>query len=516
MLAAQLTQLHDDAPAGLAQALAVVDGVDDTLTRGLARVAEPDAAAWAALAEAVGGTPMAARAGEAVRAATTGALTEEHLTVLAGARAALLGAVHDALLDRLDTTLHRSRVPWAAATGTPPDTTDAGAPTGATAPGAPTGTATGTAADAIPGAAAVATAPGPPIGTATGRPADAAPARAGARAWLHELTLTGWRGADHELLSGAAAPVEAALAAPALRRLAVLLDGLAAELRAGLPVTDPARLPARRWADLWTRGVLLAAGAAAEATAPEQVSGRLLPLGVDVHEHDTAFQAQLHALLEPAGGGTPRLVRVTVGAAKVATIVGPAGWRLLEACPVLLKALAERRSMTVTDLPAYGGDLHWVDARAELAEPADPFATARVLLAGATAAATPPLQRHPAAIAEPVLVEGRVVRDAAGDLVVDLDGAVIPLAADRLPAAGPLTPTLLAAATACLGLLRWDDDRWLLQPLAVRATVKRQAVEAHNGDWACGVTDTKAAKAEARAGDAVAVLRERAGRLLRR
>ncbi|MFI5833677.1 hypothetical protein ACIA5A_08355 [Micromonospora sp. NPDC051300] len=516
MLAAQLTQLDADAPAGLDEALAVVDAVDDTLVRGLARVAEPDAAAWAALAGAVAGTPLADRAAEAVRAAATGALTEEHLAVLAGARAALLGAVHDALLDRLDTALHRSRSRWAAATGTPA-VTSAGTPPN-TAGGTPAeAVLAGTPADAglgdTPPEAALA---GTPAQAAPERmPAEGGPARAGARAWLHELALAGWRGADHELLSGAAAPVEAALAEPALRRLAVLLDGLAAELRAELPVTDPARVPVRRWADLWGRAVLLAEGAAAEATPPEPVSGRLLPLGVDVHEHDTAFQAQVHALLEPAGGGAPRLVRVTVAAAKVATIVGPAGWRLLEAYPVLLKALAERRALTVTDLSAHGGDLHWVDARAELAEPADPFATARVLLAGATAAASPPLHRHPAAIAEPVLVEGRVVRDGDGALTVDLDGAVVPLAADRLPAAGPLTPALLASATTCLGLLRWDG-RWLLQPLAVRAVVKRQTVEAHNGDWACGVTDAKAAKAEARAGDAVAVLRERAGRLLRR
>ncbi|MFI2713541.1 hypothetical protein ACH495_25800 [Micromonospora sp. NPDC018662] len=468
MLAAQLTQLDDGAPAGLAEALAVVDGVDDSLTRGLARLSEPDAAAWAALATAVDGTPLADRTAEAVRAATTGALTQEHLGVLAGARSALLGAAHDALRDRLDAALHRSRDPWPAA---PP--------------------------------AAV---PGP--GTT--------PALAGARAWLHELTLAGWQGADHELLSGAAGPVEATLAEPAQRRLAVLLDGLAAELRAGLPVTAATPAPARRWADLWARAVLLAAGAATEATPAAPVTGRLLPLGVDVHEHDTAFQAQLHALLEPAGGGPTRLVRVTVVAAKVATIVGPAGWRLLDAYPVLLKALAERRAVTVTDLPAHGGDLHWVEERAALGDPADPFATARVLLTGATAPATPPLQRHPTAIAEPVLVEGRVVRDGDGHPVLELDGRTIPLATDRLPAAGPLTPTLIDAATACLGLLRWDDDRWLLQPLAVRATVKRQTVEAHNGDWACGITDAKVAKAEARAGDAVAVLRERAGRLLRR
>lgn len=123
MLAAQLTQLDDGAPAGLAEALAVVDGVDDSLTRGLARPGEPDAAAWAALAAAVDGTPLAQRAAEAVRAATTGALTEDHLAVLAGARAALLGAVHDALLDRLDTALHRSRAPWAAAPSAAPGAT---------------------------------------------------------------------------------------------------------------------------------------------------------------------------------------------------------------------------------------------------------------------------------------------------------------------------------------------------------------------------------------------------------
>ncbi|MET8907774.1 hypothetical protein [Micromonospora sp. NPDC004551] len=465
MLAAQLAQLRAAAPAGMAEALDVITGVDDALVRGLARVGEADATALTALAGAVSGTPLAGRVAEAVGAATSGALTEDHLAALAGARSALLGAVHDALLDALDAALGRHRSPW-------------------TGPGA-------------------------------GAPEPAA-APAGARAWLHELALTGWRGVDHDLVSGSAAPVEAALAAPELRRLAVLLDGFAAELRACLPVATLPQVPARRWADFWARAVLLAGGAAAPVAAAEPVSGRLLPLGVDVHEHDTAVQVQLHALLEPAGGGTPRAVRVTVAAAKVATIVGPAVWRLLEAHPVLLKALAERRSVTVTDLPLHGGDLRWDDTRADLGEPADPFATARVLLAAAVAAATPPLDRHPAAIAEPVLVEGYATRDDGGDLVLDLDGHPVAVTTDRLPAAGPLTRELVAASTACLGLLRWDDGRWLLQPLAVRATVKRQAVEAHNGDWACGVTDAKVGKAEAKAGDAVAVLRERAGRLLRR
>ncbi|HET8643437.1 MAG TPA: hypothetical protein VFM37_15985, partial [Pseudonocardiaceae bacterium] len=301
--------------------------------------------------------------------------------------------------------------------------------------------------------------------------------------------------------------------------LAVVLDGLAAELRASCPVATMPAVPARRWGDLWARAVLLAGdgGGAGDADtdAAARVSGRLLVLGVDVHEHGTAVQVQVHGVLEPGGSGAARLVRASVAAAKVDTIVGPALWRLLPA-PTLLRALAEHRSLHVTDLPLHGGDLVWRDDQARLGEPADPFATARVQLAGAVAAQAPPLDRHPVGIAEPVLLEGYAARAGDGSVSFELGGHAVAVDADRLPACGPLTPELVAASSACLGLLRWEAGRWLVQPLAVQATAKRKVVGVHNGDWAQGPTDPKVVKAEAKAGDAVAVLRERAGRLLRR
>jgi hypothetical protein len=110
-----------------------------------------------------------------------------------------------------------------------------------------------------------------------------------------------------------------------------------------------------------------------------------------------------------------------------------------------------------------------------------------------------------------VLVEGYKVDGGT----LELGGSRIELDLDRLPTGTPLTPELVAASSACLGLVRWDG-RWLLQPLAVQATVKKKPVTAHTGDWALGPTDPKVVKAEAKAGDAVAVLRERAGRLLRK
>ncbi|CAM5543486.1 putative protein OS=Streptomyces glaucescens OX=1907 GN=SGLAU_02355 PE=4 SV=1 [Streptomyces glaucescens] len=77
----------------------------------------------------------------------------------------------------------------------------------------------------------------------------------------------------------------------------------------------------RRWADLWARGMLLTLPGAAAAPATETVTGRLLPLGVDVQEHATAAQAQVHAVFEPADGSTPRLVRASVSAPKPDTVL---------------------------------------------------------------------------------------------------------------------------------------------------------------------------------------------------
>jgi hypothetical protein len=461
MLGVQLAALLDGAVPGVEETLDLVTGLDAALVRGLARLDQEQAGRLAAVAGALCDTPLGPAVGEAVEKITAGSIGDEHLAVLAGARTVLFGAVHDAQLGRLDAALGRTRASWEE----PP------------------------AAPAVEG----------PLGAS--------------RSWLQELAITGWRGVDHDLVSASDQAISALLAEPGLRGLAVLLDGLAAELRASCPVATMERVPARRWADLWARAMLTCRPGADSTKPAGVVSGRLLPLGVDVHEHGTAVQIQVHGVLEPADGSAHRLVRTSVAAAKVDTIVGPTLWRLLAEHPVLLKALAEHRSVDLTDLPmSAGGDLIWRDDQATVGEPADSFATARLRLTDAIAPAVPPLHRHPVRIAEPVLLEGYTMD---GD-TLDLDGNTLAVDLDRLPASGPLTPELVAASSACIGLLRWDDGRWLLQPLAVQATVKRKPVEAHNGDWALGPTDPKVVKAEAKAGDAVAVLRERAGRLLRR
>ncbi|WP_313751583.1 hypothetical protein [Streptomyces parvus] len=465
-----------DPVEGLDEALAAVDAFDGALVAGLLRPGAAQAAAVAGLAEAVAGTPLAARVAEAAERAAAGAAVEDHFVALAAARSALLGSVHDALALRIGEAVGRP-VPEE---GSSPDVAEGES--------------------------------SPPAG-----PEHAPNLLAAARSWLCDLARSGWRGIDRELVAGAAPVVSAMLPDPALRRRATLLDGFAAELAASCPGTTLERVPVRRWADLWARGLLLTVPGSAGERPGGPVTGRLLPLGIDVQEHATAVQAQVHAVFEPADGGAPRLVRAGVSAPKPDTVVGAGLWQLLRPRMSLLGAVSEGRSMELDAMPVTAeGDLVWDDERARAGEPADPFATARVRLSAATSARVAPLDRHPVRIAVPVLVEGYAAHSEEGRLAFDLAGRRLAVDTDRMPAAGPLTPEAVAASHACVGLLRWDAGEFLLQPLAVEATVRKKTIAVHAGAWAGGTTDKAGVRAEKAATDAVAVLRERAGRLLRK
>jgi hypothetical protein len=449
--------------AGLDEALAAADAFDRALVAGLLRPQPAQVAGLMELADAVAGTPLAGRVAEAAEKAAAGAASEDHLVALAAARTALLGSIHDALMARV-----------AEATGRPCGEEAAPLPGGQQTPNL----------------------------------------LAAARSWLSDLARAGWRGIDHDVVSGSAQVISAMLPDPVLRRLAALLDGFAAELAASCPGTALDRVPARRWGDLWSRAMVLTLSIDVPATGT--ATGRLLPLGVDLHEHATAAQAQVHAVFEPKDG-PPQLVRASVSVPKPDTVVGAGIWQLLRPHMSLLEAVSEGRSMDLDGMPVTAeGDLVWHDEYARPGEPADAFATARVALPTATAPATAPLDRHPARIAEPVFLEGYTVEKDTDVLTFTVAGQRLPVDLDRIPAAGPLTPEAVAASGACIGLLRWDEGTFGVQPLAVETTVKKKAVAIHAGAWAGGTTDKAGVKAEKAATDAVTVLRERAGRLLRK
>ncbi|MER5554607.1 hypothetical protein ABT001_23550 [Streptomyces sp. NPDC002793] len=453
---------------GLDEALEAVEAFDRALVAGLLRPQTAGTAGPTRLADAVTGTPLAARVAEAAAKASAGAADEDHFVALAAARTALLGSVHDALLTLVEDAAGRER--------------------GAAEP------------------APVAAAP-PAVNLLNA-----------ARAWLSEPARSGWQGLDHDVVSGAAELVSAMLPDPSLRRLAALLDGFAAELAASCPGASAERFPVRRWADLWSRGMLLTVPGAAATPATGTADGRLLPLGIDLQEHATAAQAQVHAVFEPADGSPSRLVRAGVSVTKPDTVVGAGIWQLLRPHMSLLAAAGEGRSMELTGMPVTaGGDLVWNDEHARLGEPAEAFATARVALPTATAPVTAPLDRHPACIAVPVFLDGYTARtDDDGVLTFTVAGFDLVVDTDRIPAAGPLTPEAVARSGACIALIRWDAGTFTVQPLAVETTVRKKVTSVHAGAWAGGTADKAGVRAEKAATDAAQVLSERAGRLLRK
>jgi hypothetical protein len=459
-------------PDGLDEAIAAVDAFDQALVAGLVRPQPAQAAGLAHLAEAVAGTPLASRVAEATEKAAAGVAGEDHFVALAAARTALLGAAHDALLAQV----HE-------ATGRPASAAEAAQATGSEA---------------------------------------ARNLLTAARSWLSDLARVGWQGLDSDVVAGSAQVLSAMLPDPSLRRLAVLLDGFAAELAASCPGATMERFPARRWADLWSRALLLTLPGGLAPTAIENATGRLLPLGIDLQEHATAVQVQVHAVFEPADGtgsqsSGPRLVRASVSAPKPDTVLGAGLWQMLRPHMSLLTAVSEGRAMELTDMPLTAeGDLIWSDSRARRGDPADPFATARVVLPTAADAPTAPLGRHPARIAVPVFLEGYAVGKDNDTLTLTVAGHPLAVDADRIPVAGPLTPETIAASGACIGLLRWDDGAFRVQPLAVETTIKKKLVAIHAGAWAGGTTDKDGVKAEKAATEAIVVLVERAGRLLRK
>lgn len=451
---------------GLDEALAAVDAFDRALVVGLLRPHAVLTTGLTELADAVAGTPLAARVAEAAEKAAAGAASEDHFVALAAARTALVGSVHDALAARVEEATGRARA-------------EGGVP-------APTGQRAGNLLTA-------------------------------ARSWLSDLARCGWQGLDHDVVSGAAPVVTAMLPDPALRRLATVLDGFAAELAASCPGTALDRVPVRRWADLWSRAMVLTVPGAADVPVTGTATGRLLPLGVDLQEHATAVQAQVHAVFEPADGAVARLVRANVSVPKPDTVLGAGLWQLLRPHMSLLAAVSEGRSMDLTDMPVTAeGDLMWNDTQARTGEPADAFATARVAMATAAASATAPLDRHPARIATPVFLEGYSAQQDDDGLTFTVAGHRLAVDTDRIPTAGPLTPAAVAASVACVGLLRWDAGVFIVQPLAVETLVRKKPAVIHAGAWAGGTSDKAGAKAEKAATDAGAVLRERAGRLLRK
>jgi hypothetical protein len=450
-------------PPGVAEAAETVAAVDRCFLVGFGRLGPEQTEALQVLARIFAGTPLAEPISAAVAALSRNEFVERHFAVLAAARAAIQGAQYDALRSHAAKALGRSVAPVAE---TPP--------TKATAEG--------------------------PI----------AVWQESARNWLMEIAIAGFQQIEHPTLAPFTQTLEHLQGEPKTTRLASILTGFQQELLNALPVSALPEIPIYRWCDLWTRSMLTALRAPG-TPAGNKVGGTLTLLGVDLRRHGFFATFDAFGVLET--GGEALFVRVPRSTYKVDVLTREEVWKCFFAKPeLLLEAISEHVALKIdsmTLLPT--GDLLW-DGKASAGKAY--LATEKAAQWFADGAKSPllpavaPADRHPIHLAEPIYLTGYKVKSGDDPALDCGDGAVLPIATDRLSASSELSFDLIANSTGLFGLLRFDAGHWSVQPLCVSAGGKKPSDE-YTGSGAQAAATTR------KKNDTLAILKERAGKLLR-
>jgi hypothetical protein len=454
-----------DLPPGVAAAAESIAALDRCFLVGFGRLGPEQLQALQSLGRIFAGTPLDKPVADALAAVGRNEFVDRHFAVLAAARAAMQAAQYDALRAQAAKALGRK-------IGEKPPEKSPSAP------------------------------------------ADAAGSLAvwqeSSRNWLMELALAGFQQLEESTLAPFVATLEHLQGEPRATRLASVLTGFLRELLDALPVASLPEVPVYRWVDLWTRAFLASVNPPAPP-AGRKVSGTLTVLGVDLRQHGYFVSFDCYALLE---NQTKQIVRVTRSSYKVDVVVGPDVWKcFFKKSEPLLQGISEHAVLKVTDMTLLPtGDLLW-DGKATAGKPADVMAVAAGLLA--PDAAEPlglpevaPVDRHPVQLAEAVHLTEYQFHDGKPP-TLGLDGVELPLAVTRLSSASELTIEHVGNSSALLGLLRFDGGHWSVQPLAVALAGKKGGAQ-YTGSGAV------AAIAPKKKGDVLAILQERASRLLRK
>jgi hypothetical protein len=451
-------------PGPVAHADAIVLALDRCLVAGLARLGSDHRSSLESLARVFAGTPLAAPVRDAVLALSKSQAGEADFLALAMARESLHGARFDALLDQALAALD-GRVAVERTIELSRDELDA----------------TG------------------PIDTFM----------ASTRQWLMELALAGFGQLEAQTVVPFVATLESLQSLAPLSGLSALITGLIDELMDSVPTAAMSEVPARRWADLWSRA-MLGAWRLDAGPAVRKVSGSVRVLGADVRQHDHVISLVAYGLLDE--GQTPaRLVSITLSAWKVDAVAGDESFTVLQAVPggaELLTALAERKALAISNMELLAtGELCWT-GEATIRGAFDPVDAALEALAPGAGCVIPailPRHRHPVQLALPVAVSEVAFASKDDRPCIEIEGALLPLAMHRLSPLMGLSFATLRGLRQSFGLLRFDGGEWSFQPLVGKGK---------KGYVGPGDSIARAMKIKNSA-RILSTLQERAGKLLR-
>lgn len=446
-------------PPAVQHSQALLDGFDRCFLVGFGRLGEEHLDTLHSLSRVFGPTPLGEAFAHSLEAIERSEFSETHFQRLAAARAALQGAQHDALLAQLSQDLgrplHPSSLPQAEA------------------PQAPTGLTEGT------------------------------------RQWLTELALAGFPQLTRQSLDPYLNTLEQLQQDPSSARLALLLTGFLEEISAALPIASPQLVPLRRWVDLWTRAMLLAIRTPSTQTATP-VQGSFFPMGVDIHHHPFAVSYTVHGLLQEKDA-SPRWIKTTHTSYKVDLLQDAETWQLFETDP-FLEALNAGKSAEIKQGQILDSGELLPHPDVQLGKPYDALALAKTHLAleaeKPVASLSPsPIDRHPVQLAFPVWLEG-VTRKEDDASSLQLDGTPLRLAEERISLLSGLEQTDLQKVPSMIGLLRYDQDGYAFQPLALAKDAKKGKL------IFAGQEASK--QAAAKKSKVLEILKERSTRLLRK
>lgn len=276
-------------PEGVADALDLIQRFDDCLAIGFSRLGEAEREGLTSFTDAFAGSPLHDSVQDGVELILRSEYVPSAFLALGAGRAAMFGAVHDALRGQVQGVL---------------------------------GFSVDEAAEERPAQP----------------PGDAATLLASTQQWLLELAVAGFKHFDASQLTPFSATLEQVQSTESLAGLSVLLTGTLDEWLVGIGLET---LPVQRWADLWTAAMVGSQQLVGER-AFEAVSGLFYPLGVDTRIHQHVISARIYGVFEN------RAATLTFSSYKVGVINGDEVWKLFRpAIDPILKALEGHASLRI-------------------------------------------------------------------------------------------------------------------------------------------------------------------------
>lgn len=453
-------------PDGVSETTALIAQLDQCFLSGFTNLDNTQEETLASLRRVFTGTPLAQPLSDSLAAILRNEFMSSHFMGLASTRAALQGAQFDHLQQQVRTALNRS----------------------------------------APSEAEIAQTKKAEL------PSHAQVWMESAQQWLMELALSGFARLNAGTLTPFMATLEQIQSEAQLVRPAALLTGFFNELIAAVPIADATDVPLYRWVDLWTRA-MISTSQPASSTSSTLVSGHLSLLGIDVRQHANFVNLVIYGVLDH---DTPQLVRIPFSSYKVDAVSEQQTWLLFPQIALLLEGLAKKKALQVQNMSLLPtGDLIW-RGEAELAGKYDLLKTADQWFAAErndtpTLPFTPPLNRHPIQLAEPLFLDGYTITEDNDRLFIKQDDTIFPIATERLGTLSEITPETLKKSSQLFGLLRYDAGKWAIQPLSIFALKKKRKPELIS----TGMSGHAILKKPPR-NNTVSILKERASRLLRR